>query len=115
MKVFCRFFVLTNSCIIALFIARFIALGIHSRFSFRDLMIPIRRSLHRLMYVRAYGKLTVEYLKKYDIHIKKNLEKNFAFTKGFLKNRFNFFTINLIVALDELRMKFKLLYFKKLF
>jgi hypothetical protein len=113
MRVYCRFFVLTNSNIIALFIARFIALGIYSRFSFKDLMIPIRRSLHRLMYVRVYRKTPIEFVKIFDEYKKKTLIQDFRLVKKFLKNRFVFFTINLIVMLSELKMKFNLLYFRK--
>jgi hypothetical protein len=114
-RAYCRFFVLNNSCIIALFIARFIAIGIYSRFSFKDLMIPIRRSLHRLMYIRVYKKLSVQLVKKFNEYKLRKSENNVFLVKNYLKNRFIFFMINFIIVLNEIKADFNFLLWKKSF
>jgi hypothetical protein len=110
MKVYCRFFILTNLSITALFIARFIALGIYSRFSFRDLMIPIRKTLHRLMYVRIFKRIKKDLLRIEDTDKMRSLEKNFNFNKKILLTKLNYLLIFLLIKVNTLRTSFKSLY-----
>lgn len=50
MNINVKTYVLNNNSVSAMFIARFLAIGLFCRNDYRDMIIPIRRSLGRLMF-----------------------------------------------------------------
>jgi hypothetical protein len=60
-----KFFMLDNASINADFLARYVGAAIKLKFGFRDIMIPIKKNLKRLMYIRRFkSKKTLKYYSK---------------------------------------------------
>jgi len=66
-----KFFMLDNASVNADFLARYIGTAIKLKFSFRDIMIPIRKNLKKLMYIRKFK--SKKALKSYSLELKKSI------------------------------------------
>jgi len=56
-----KVYVLNNNSVGAVFISKFIAIGLRSKFDYLDMIIPIRKNLRKQMYVRKWGTQNVDY------------------------------------------------------
>jgi hypothetical protein len=52
LKVNVKLFVLNNNSVGAEFISRFLAIGLRSKYDYLDMIIPIKKSLRKQMYVK---------------------------------------------------------------
>jgi hypothetical protein len=52
LKVNVKLYIINNNSVSAEFISRFLALGLRNRYDYLDMIIPIKRSLKKQMYVR---------------------------------------------------------------
>jgi len=92
-----KFFMVDNASVNADFLARYIGAAIKLRFGFRDIMIPIRKNLKKLMYIRKLKskKAFEHYSNKFNYKLLSKVEK-FA---NWINNRMLLKFLNLIFRL----------------
>jgi len=56
-----KIYILNNNSVGATFISRYIAICLRCKFDYWDMIIPVRKSLRKLMYVRKWNKFNRDF------------------------------------------------------
>src|SRR5580692_1051179 len=112
-KSYCKMFILSNAAVSSEFLARYVAVAFYNRFSFRDLIRPIRRNLKRLLYVRVRKNRIKSTINFDRIRKMRILKRKMINISSSLLSYLNLIFIKFIANLKELRYNFSFLHFNK--